>query len=214
MKWHWPILGICALQLTHPKCTHTAVNTHTHTLWTHTRSSGQPFMLRRPGSSWGLKVERALDIHSPHLQFLPARDSNSQPLDYESDSLTIRSRLPHDFHSHPWVKDGIRTRYTINMRPTFLQQVNWEIAYIYIALKTTLSYSEYYHQPLTLISAALFVHIINEHYKKKNRLYLANWNIPRIVPYAIVTYRASPKLSASRHKPVRSKHPGNESLVT
>ncbi len=25
----WPILGICALQLTHPKCTHTAVNTHT-----------------------------------------------------------------------------------------------------------------------------------------------------------------------------------------
>ncbi len=23
-----PILGICALQLTHPKCTHTAVNTH------------------------------------------------------------------------------------------------------------------------------------------------------------------------------------------
>ncbi len=25
----WPILGICALHLTHPKCTHTAVNTHT-----------------------------------------------------------------------------------------------------------------------------------------------------------------------------------------
>ncbi len=24
----WPILGICALQLTHPKCTYTAVNTH------------------------------------------------------------------------------------------------------------------------------------------------------------------------------------------
>ncbi len=47
----WPILGICALHLTHPKCTHTAVNTHTP--WTHTRSSGQPFMLRRPGSSWG-----------------------------------------------------------------------------------------------------------------------------------------------------------------
>ncbi len=103
----WPILGICALHLSHPKCTHTAVNTHTHTPWTHTRSSGQPFMLRRPGSSWGfgallkgtsvvvLRVERALYIHSPHLQFLPARDSNSQPLDYESDSLTIRPRLPH-----------------------------------------------------------------------------------------------------------------------
>ncbi len=26
----WPILRICALHLTHPKCTHTAVNTHTH----------------------------------------------------------------------------------------------------------------------------------------------------------------------------------------
>ncbi len=24
----WPILGICALHFTHPKCTHTAVNTH------------------------------------------------------------------------------------------------------------------------------------------------------------------------------------------
>ncbi len=63
-------------------------------------------MLRRPGSSWGfgallkgtsvvvLKVERAMYIHSPHLQFLPARDSNSQPLGYETDSLTIRPRLP------------------------------------------------------------------------------------------------------------------------
>ncbi len=40
-----------------------------------------------------LRVERALYIHSPHLQFLPARDLNSQPLDYESDSLTIRPRL-------------------------------------------------------------------------------------------------------------------------
>ncbi len=63
-------------------------------------------MLWRPGSSWGfgallkgtsvvvLRVERALVIHSPHLQSLPARDSNSQPFDYESDSLTIRPRLP------------------------------------------------------------------------------------------------------------------------
>ncbi len=33
-----------------------------------------------------LKVERVLDIHSPHLQFLPARDSNPQPLGYEPDS--------------------------------------------------------------------------------------------------------------------------------
>ncbi len=41
-----------------------------------------------------LKVERALDIHSLHLQSLPDRDSNLQPLDYKSDSLTIRPRLP------------------------------------------------------------------------------------------------------------------------
>jgi len=81
-------------------------HTHTHTLWTHNRSSGQPFILRCPGSSWGfgallkgtsvmvLRAERALYIHCPHQQYLPARDSNSQPFTYESDSLTIRPRLP------------------------------------------------------------------------------------------------------------------------
>ncbi len=57
------------------KSTHTAVNTHTP--WTHTRSSGQPFMVRRSARSWGfgallkgisvevLRVERALYIHPP-----------------------------------------------------------------------------------------------------------------------------------------------------
>ncbi len=30
VKWHTANCGICALQLTHPNCTHTAVNTHTH----------------------------------------------------------------------------------------------------------------------------------------------------------------------------------------
>ncbi len=95
------ILGICAQHLTHPRCTHTQQ-------WTHTRSSGhwQPFMLRCPGSSWGfsallkgtsvvvLRVKRVLYIHSPHQQNLPAWDSNSQPFNYESDSLTIRPQLP------------------------------------------------------------------------------------------------------------------------
>ncbi len=83
VTWHTakygdPYSEFVLCKLTHPKCTHTAVNSHTP--WTHTRSSGQPFMLRRPGSSWGfgallkgtsvgvLKVERALVIHSPHLQ--------------------------------------------------------------------------------------------------------------------------------------------------
>ncbi len=102
----WPILRICALHLTHPKCTHTQQWTHTHTPWTHTRSSGQ-MILRRLGSSWGfsvwlkgtsvmvLKEKRALYIHSPTNNSCQTWDSNSQPLDYESDSLTIRPRLPH-----------------------------------------------------------------------------------------------------------------------
>ncbi len=87
---------------THREHTHT-VNTHrehTHTPWTHTR---QPFILRRPVSSWGfgallkgtsVVVLRALYIHPPPLQFLPARDSNPQPFKYESDSLTIGPQHP------------------------------------------------------------------------------------------------------------------------
>ncbi len=89
---------------THPNAhTHT-MNTHTHTV--HTPGTvGRHFMLQCPGSSWGigalfkgtsvvvLKVERALNIHYPHLQSLPDQDSNSQPFDYESNSLT----LGHDF---------------------------------------------------------------------------------------------------------------------
>ncbi len=41
----WPILGICALHLP-------IQSAHTQH-WIHTRSSGQPFMLQRLGSSWG-----------------------------------------------------------------------------------------------------------------------------------------------------------------
>ncbi len=59
-------------------CIYPILSAHTEQ-WTHTRSSGQPFMLRRPGSSWGfgvllkgtsvvvLRVERVLYIHSPLL---------------------------------------------------------------------------------------------------------------------------------------------------
>ncbi len=64
-------------------------------------------MLQRPGSSWGfgallkdtsvvvLKEERALVIHSPTNNPCRTWDSNPQHLDYESDSLTIRPRLPY-----------------------------------------------------------------------------------------------------------------------
>ncbi len=66
-------------------------------------------MLQRPGSSWGfgallkdtsvvvLKEERALVIYSPTNNPCRTWDSNPQPLDYKSDSLTIRPRLPHLF---------------------------------------------------------------------------------------------------------------------
>ncbi len=99
----WPILGICALHLTHPSA-HT--QQWTHTPWTHTRSSRQP-MLRRLGSSWGfgallkgltsvmvLKEERTLVIHSPHRQFLPDPRLEPTTSGYKSDALSIRPRLP------------------------------------------------------------------------------------------------------------------------
>ncbi len=65
VTWWWPRLGICALRLTHPKCTHTAVNTHTHT----------------PGAV------------GSHLCY-GARGAVGGSFDYESESLTIRPRLP------------------------------------------------------------------------------------------------------------------------
>ncbi len=122
----WPILGICALYLTHLKCTHTAVNTHTPR--THTRSSGQP-MLRRPGSSWGfgallkgtsvvvLKVERVLYIHSPTYNSCRTWDSNPWPLGYESDSLTIRPQLPQN--KYMWIN--------LFWRPNDLRSIKTEI---------------------------------------------------------------------------------------
>ncbi len=95
----WPILRICALHLTHPKCTHTAVNTHPEQ-WAaiYAAAPGEQLGVRCKGTSVVvLRVGRVLYIHSSHLQFLPARDSNSQPFDYESDSLTIRPRLPNGY---------------------------------------------------------------------------------------------------------------------
>ncbi len=86
---------------THPKCTHTAANTHIHTpqaVGSHSccgdRGAGFVALLE----IISVMVLRALDIHSPN-QSLPDRDSNSQPFNYESESLTIRPRLPHK-HKH------------------------------------------------------------------------------------------------------------------
>ncbi len=67
-----------------------------------------PGALLKGSSVVVLNVERALDIHSPHLQFLPARDSNSQPFDYKSDSLTqgwgmliLEGHSPAEFSFNP-----------------------------------------------------------------------------------------------------------------
>ncbi len=94
----WPILGISALQLTHPKCTHT-VNTHLEQ-WAAIHAAA-------PGEQLGVwclaqgHLSRGIEGGRERCTFTPPTynscrtwDSNSQPLDYESDSLTIRPRLP------------------------------------------------------------------------------------------------------------------------
>ncbi len=73
--------------VTHAR-THTAVNTHTHT----PGAVGEQLQVRYLAQghlSCGIDGGQSL----PHWQFLPARDSNPQSLDYESDSLTIRPCL-------------------------------------------------------------------------------------------------------------------------
>ncbi len=113
----WLILRICALQLTHTQSAHTHTQQWTHTHREHTPGAvGSHLCCGARGAVGGsvpcsraLKVERALDIHSPHLQSLPDPDSNSQPLDYESDSLTIRPclpfcKVPRLFYKHFWRK--------------------------------------------------------------------------------------------------------------
>jgi len=82
------------------KCTHThsSEHTHTHTVNTHpaaihTEAPGEQLGVRCLGQG---HLSRGIEstVHSPPLQFLPARDSNPQPFDYESDSLTIRPQHP------------------------------------------------------------------------------------------------------------------------
>ncbi len=108
LKWHdiQPSIlthtcNLCSA-FTHPSA-HTQQWTHTHC--EHTPGAvGSHLCYGTPGAVGDrclaqghlvvvLKVERALYIHSTHRQYLPDRDSNSQPFDYESNSL----QLGHDF---------------------------------------------------------------------------------------------------------------------
>ncbi len=89
-----------------PSKVHTHSSEHTHTVNTHpeqwaaiyTAAPGEQLGVRclaQRHLSCGIKGWRErCTFTPPHLQSLPARDSNSQPLDYESDSLTIRPQLP------------------------------------------------------------------------------------------------------------------------
>ncbi len=88
----WPILVLCIYP---SKCIHT-----------HPEQWAAIYAAVLPGEQLGvrclaqghlvvvLKVERVLNIHSHHLQSLPDRDSNSQPFDYESDSLLLGHDIP------------------------------------------------------------------------------------------------------------------------
>ncbi len=87
-------LGLCI----YPSKVHTHSSKHTH------RAVGSHLYCGARGAVGGsVPCSRALcrvieggesAVHSlPHLQFLLARDSNPQPLDYESNSLTISPQL-------------------------------------------------------------------------------------------------------------------------
>ncbi len=111
-EW-WPMLGICALHLTHPSV-HTqqwVVNkhTHTHTVNTH-QEHWAAINAAAPGEQLWVRclaqghLSRGIEggesaVHSlpPHPTYNPCRswDSNLQPLGYKSYSLYIRSYLPH-----------------------------------------------------------------------------------------------------------------------
>ncbi len=88
----WPILGICALHLTHPKCTHTAVNTHPEQ-WAaiYAAPPGEQLGVRclaQGHLSRGIEGGERCTFTPPTYNSCRTWDSNSQPLDYESDSLT------------------------------------------------------------------------------------------------------------------------------
>ncbi len=97
----WPILGICALHLSHPKCAHTAVNTHTP--WTLPGAVGSHLCcgareqlgvqcLAQGHLSRGIEgVESA--VHSLPPPTIPA-GPETRNLSITSLTLTIRPRLP------------------------------------------------------------------------------------------------------------------------
>ncbi len=100
----WPILGICALHLTHPKCTHTP--------WTHTHREHTPGAVgshlccgargavggsvpcSRAPQSWYWRWRERCTFTPPTYNSCWTETRTHNLLDYESDSLTIRPQLP------------------------------------------------------------------------------------------------------------------------
>ncbi len=96
----WLILWICALHLTYPKCTDTPVNTHTVNTeqWAAIYALVPVEQLEVWYLAQGSHLSRGIKggesaVHSPTIPAGP-RLEHLQPLDYESNSLTIRPRLP------------------------------------------------------------------------------------------------------------------------
>ncbi len=81
---------------THPKCTHTVVNTHPEQLaFSGARGRvGGSVPCSRASQSWYWRRRERCTFTPPTYNSCRTWDSNSQPLDYESNSLTIRPRLP------------------------------------------------------------------------------------------------------------------------
>ncbi len=92
-------LGLCI----YPSKVHTHSSNHTHREHTPRAVGSHLYCGARGAVGGSVPCSRALcrvieggesAVHSlPHLQFLLARDSKPQPLDYESDSLTISPQL-------------------------------------------------------------------------------------------------------------------------
>ncbi len=94
----WPILGIYALHLVHTHKVHTHSSEHTHTVNTHPEQWAA-INAAAPGEQSGVRclaqghLSRGIEgeestVHSTPPTYNSCRtwDSNSQPLDYESDS--------------------------------------------------------------------------------------------------------------------------------
>ncbi len=98
----WPILEIGPLHLTHPSahtqqwvvCSHTPGAVGSHCSSARGAVGGSVPCSRAP-QSWYWRWRECCSFTIPTFNPCRTWDSNPQPLDYKSDSLTTRPRLPH-----------------------------------------------------------------------------------------------------------------------